>query len=141
VSLSNLTSRPVTAADTEHLDALRNKFSEDGRIDVPWGYAANGIGTVVVERDRKIIGATVATAAVIIDFLKDPSAVGTDIISSVLMGERTLTYMAQRNGIVAAYCAIPSHLTEYLAQVKRCGYSETFSNCVVLRRPLAKELL
>jgi hypothetical protein len=141
MSLSNLTSRPALPSDTEQLDTFRTQFSEDGRIDVPWGYIANGVGTVVAERDRNIIGATVATAAVIVDFLKNPNASGADIISSVLLGERTLTYMAQRNGIVAAYCAIPSHLTEYLSMVKRCGYQETFSNCVVLRRPLAKELL
>jgi len=32
-------------------------------------------------------------------------------------------------------------MTKYIDMVKRSGYSETFSNCVVLRRPLAKELL
>ena len=93
----------------------------------------------MVERDEKTIGAVMATAAVIIDFMKDPEARGSDIYGAVLVGERTLTYMAQKNGIPAAYCAVPNHLTEYIDMVRRSGYTEVFQNCVVLRRPLAKE--
>jgi len=82
-----------------------------------------------------------ATAILVVDVMKDPEAGGEDIYGTALLGERTLTYMSQKSGLVAAYCAIPSHMTKYIDMVKRSGYSETFSNCVVLRRPLAKELL
>lgn len=139
MSISSLTTRPVEARDVDQLDNFREQFTSDGRTDIPFGYRATGVETVVVERDEKTVGAVIATTAVIVDFMKDPDARGSDIYGAVLVGERTLTYMAQKNGIAASYCAIPSHLTEYIDMVKRSGYEEVFQNCVVLRRPLAKE--
>jgi len=140
MSISRLTTRPVEVGDVEHLDALRKQFETDGRIDVPVGYRNTGVETLVVERDKEVVGAVLATAAVVVDFIKDPQARGGDIYSAVLLGERTLTYMAQKNGISTAICAIPNHLTEYIDMVKRSGYTEVFQNCVMLRRPLAKEI-
>lgn len=140
MSISQLSTRPVEAKDCEQLDLFREQFSPDGRTDAPFGYRANGVETVVVERDEKTTGAVMATAAVVIDFMRDPEAKGPDVYASVLLGERTLTYMAQKNGIAVSICAIPSHLTEYIDMVKRSGYSEVFQNCVVLRRPLAREI-
>jgi len=139
MSVSQLLTQPFEAHDVELLDLFRKQFSNDGRTDAPFGYSRNGVETVVVERDEKVVGAVMATASVVVDFMKDPDARGEDIYGGVLMGERTLTYMGQKSGLVAAYCAIPSHMTKYIDMVKRSGYSETFSNCVVLRRPLAKE--
>ena len=140
MSISQLLLRPFEAPDAEQLDLFREQFTPDGRTDAPFGYSRNGVETVVVERDRKIVGAVMATASVVVDFMKDPDARGEDVYGAVLMGERTLTYMSQKSGLVAAYCAIPSHLTKYIDMVKRSGYSEVFQDCVVLRRPLAKEL-
>jgi len=141
MSISQILTRPFEAHDVELLDLFRKQFSNDGRTDAPFGYSRNGVETVVVERDEKVVGAVMATASVVVDFMKDSDARGEDVYGAVLMGERTLTYMSQKSGLVAAYCAIPSHMTKYIDMVKRSGYSETFSNCVVLRRPLAKELL
>ena len=141
MSISQLLLRPFGAPDAEQLDLFREQFTPDGRTDAHFGYSRNGVETVVVERDKKIVGAVMATASVVVDFMKDPDARGEDVYGAVLMGERTLTYMSAKSGLVAAYCAIPSHLTKYIDMVKRSGYSEVFQDCVVLRRPLAKELV
>jgi hypothetical protein len=141
MSISQLLLRPFEAHDAELLNLFRKQFSNDGRTDAPFGYSRNGVETIVVERDEKVVGAVMATASVVVDFMRDPAARGEDVYGAVLMGERTLTYMSQKSGLVAAYCAIPSHLTKYIDMVKRSGYSEVFQNCVVLRRPLAKESL
>ena len=143
MSISQLTTRPVEARDFETLELFRDQFerSGDGRTDIPFGYSARGVDTALVEREGKIIGATIATSAVIVDFIKDPSAKGSDIYAAVLLGERALTHMAQKSGLAAAYCAIPSHLINYIDMVRRSGYREVFQNCTLFRRPLAKELL
>ena len=142
MSISQLHTRPIEACDIEQLDLFRDQFerSGDGRTDVPFGYSNRGVDTVIVERDNKIIGATVATSAIIVDFIRNPEASGSDVYAAVLMGERILSHMASKSGLAAAYCAIPNHLENYLAMVKRSGYAEeVFQNCKVLRRPLAKE--
>ena len=139
MSISKLTTRPVLPGDVEQLNLFREQFSADGRIDTPFGYRSEVTDTVVIEKDQKTIGAVIGTSAIIIDFMKDPLASGSDIYGAVLMGERALTYVAQKNGIGAAYCAIPKHLTEYISMVKRSGYTETFEDCVILRRPLVPE--
>ena len=142
MSISQLHTRPIEACDIEQLDLFRDQFerSGDGRTDVPFGYSSRGVDTTLVERDGKIIGATIATGAVLIDFVRNPDAKGSDVYAAVLMGERILSHMAQKSGLVAAYCAVPNHLENYLAMVKRSGYTEVFQNCKVLRRALAKEL-
>ncbi len=142
MSISQLLTRPVEAHDVELLNLFRKQFSNDGRTDAPFGYSRNGVETIVVERDEKVVGAVMATASVVVDFMRDPAARGEDVYGAVLMGERTLTYMSQKSGLVAAYCAIPSHLTKYIEMCRRSGYTqEVFQDCVVLRRPLAKESL
>lgn len=141
MSISQLTTRPVASTDFDQLSSFRQQFAEsgDGRTDIPWGYSSRGVDTVVVERDNKIIGATVATAAVIIDFIRNPEAAGSDVYAAVLLGERTLSLMAQKSGLVAAYCAVPDHLENYRAMVSRSGYADVFQNCQVMRRALTKE--
>lgn len=139
MSIAKLQMHPIVIEDVEKLNSFREQFSSDGRIDIPFGYRSEVTDTVVIEKDQKTIGAVIGTSAVIIDFMKDPLASGSDIYGAVLMGERALTYVAQKNGIGAAYCAIPKHLTEYISMVKRSGYTETFEDCVILRRALVKE--
>ena len=139
MSISKLQLRPIVIEDVEKLNSFREQFSSDGRIDIPFGYRSEVTDTVVIEKDQKTIGAVIGTSAIIIDFMKDPLASGSDIYGAVLMGERALTYVAQKNGIGAAYCAIPTHLIDYIDMVKRSGYAPVFENCVVLRRALARE--
>ena len=139
MSIAKLQMHPIVIEDVEKLNSFREQFSADGRIDIPFGYRSEVTDTVVIEKDKKTIGAVIGTSAIIIDFMKDPLASGSDIYGAVLMGERALTYVAQKNGIGAAYCAVPKHLTEYISMVKRSGYTETFEDCVILRRPLVPE--
>ena len=115
MSISKLTMHPIVIKDVEKLNSFREQFSADGRIDIPFGYRSEVTDTVVIEKDQKTIGAVIGTSAIIIDFMKDPLASGSDIYGAVLMGERALTYVAQKNGIGAAYCAVPKHLTEYIS--------------------------
>ena len=139
MSIAKLQIRPIVIEDVKKLNSFREHFSADGRIDIPFGYRSEVTDTVVIEKDKKTIGAVIGTSAIIIDFMKDPLASGSDIYGAVLMGERALTYVVQKNGIGAAYCAVPKHLTEYISMVKRSGYTETFEDCVILRRPLVPE--
>ena len=138
MSISKLTTRPVLPGDVGQLNLFRESFSE-GRIDCPFGYRSQGTETVIVEREGEVVGAVMATASVLIDFIRNPGASGPDTYGAVLLGERALTFVAQKNGIVAAYCAIPEHLTDYIDMVKRSGYEIAFPGCTILRRPLAKE--
>lgn len=140
MGLSELHVRPLRKSDIPHLDNFRERFKEDGEIALPFGYSADGVETAVAEKNGKVIGAVTATKSAIINFMKDPDAAGKDIYAAVLMLERALTYVAEQSCVAETYCAIPAHLTEYIDMVKRSGYTETFQNCVVLRRPLAKEL-
>jgi hypothetical protein len=142
MSLSKLTTRPVEFRDIEILDLFRDQFerSGDGRTDVPFGYSNRGVDTALVEREGKIIGATVATSAIIVDFIRNPKASGSDVYAAVLMGERILSHMASKSGLAAAYCAVPNHLENYLSMVRRSGYTEVFQNCKTMRRALAKEI-
>ena len=139
MSIAKLQIRPIVIEDVEKLNSFREQFSSDGRIDIPFGYRSEVTDTVVIEKDQKTIGAVIGTSAIIIDFMRDPEASGPDVYGAVLMGERALTYIAAKNGIGAAYCAVPKHLTEYISMVKRSGYTETFEDCVILRRPLVPE--
>jgi hypothetical protein len=139
MSISEIRVRPFRDTDTSELDIFRELFRTDGRTDAPFGYSNIGVETAVAEKAERTIGAVTATKSIVVNFMKDPAAAGTDIYAAVLMGERALAYVAQANGVVEAYCAIPKHLTEYINMVKRSGYSEIFSDCVVLRRALAPE--
>ena len=140
MGIAKLSVRPLRETDKPQLDNFRAAFLSDGRTDAPFGYSADGVETAIAEKLGVVIGGVTGTKSVIINFMKDPNAAGADIYAAVLMLERAITYVAQQTCVAEAYCAIPAHLTEYIDMVKRSGYTETFQNCVVLRRPLAKEL-
>ena len=140
MSLSELHLRPFENKDREQLDYYRKAFSPDGRIDVPFGYAAPGIETAVAMRGDRMVGAAIATSAVVIDFMKDPNASSVETYAAVVILERTLAYQAQRSNIAAGYVAIPSHMKGWLSIVQRSGYTPTFQDCVVLRRSFRDEV-
>jgi len=137
MSLSNFTIRPTVPGDYPLLDKFRQDFASDGKIDLPWGYnLPQSVETALAERAGMPVGAVTASKTVLINFMKDPAAKGTDVYSAVLFLERVLTYAAQQIGTTEAYCAIPEHMTEYIDMVKRSGYADAFPNCVVLKRAL-----
>lgn len=138
--ISELSLRPFQKKDIEQLELFRHDYY-DADVEVPFGYSGQGIETAVAEKNGKIVGAVTASHAVTFDFVHDDSASGADIFSAVLMLERALAMVANKAGIATAYVAIPKHLTKYIDMVKRCGYAEEFQNCVVLRRPLRREIV
>ena len=138
MSLSKISLRPYTPKDAEQLELFRTGYYE-ADVEVPFGYAGQGIETAIAEQDGKIIGAVTASAGVTFDFIHDSAAAGADIFAAVFMLERALALVAQKAGIATAYVAIPSHLKNYIDVVKRCGYTEEIQNCTVLRRPLRQE--
>jgi hypothetical protein len=139
VSISNLSLRPFRAEDAALLDQFRKVFLENGRVDVPYGYSALGVETVISEKSGRVVAGTIGTKGLIVDFCKDQFARGEDIYGSVLLAERTLSYNAQQAGCAVSYVAIPAHMAEWLSIVKRSGYKETFHNCIVLKRALMAE--
>lgn len=138
MSMKNISIRPLRAEDIKQLELFRGNYL-DADIEIPFGYAGQGVETAIAEKDGKIIGAVTASAAVTFDFIHDGEAAGTDVFPAVFMLERALALTAQKAGIATAYVAIPAHLTKYIEMVKRSGYTEEFQDCVVLRRALRQE--
>jgi hypothetical protein len=139
VSISNLTLRPFRPEDAVLLDQFRKDFLENGRVDIPWGYGALGVETVVSEKAGRIVGAAIGTKSLVVDFCKDQYARGEDIYASVLLAERTLAYNAQQSGCAVSYVAIPDHMDSWRHLVEKSGYTRTFENCVLLKRALMAE--
>ena len=138
MSISNLSLRPFRSEDAALLDQFRKDFLENGRVDIPWGYAALGVETVISEKEGRIVGGTIGTKSLIVDFCKDQYARGEDIYASVLLAERALAYNAQQGGCVVSYVAIPDHMDDWRRLVEKSGYTPTFEHCTVLRRPLMR---
>ena len=140
--LKGINIRPFREPDKAQLDAFRTSFQEDddGRVDVPFGYSNVGVETAIAEKGNEIVGAAIASKAVIIDFTKNPLAEPSEIAGAAFTLERALTYVAGQNGCVASYVAVPAHMTEWINVIKHGGYTEAFPHCVILRRPLAKEI-
>jgi hypothetical protein len=138
MSMKDLSLRPLRAEDIKQLELFRGNYN-DADIEIPFGYSGQGIETAIAEKNGQIVGAVTASAAVTFDFIHDNDAAGTDVFPAVFMLERALALTANKAGIATAYVAIPSHLTKYIDMVKRCGYTEEFQHCVVLRRALRQE--
>lgn len=138
-SLKDLNIRPIRKSDVEQLDLFRREYLE-GWLELPHGFSAPSVETAVAEKNGKTLASLTATSAVLFDpFIHDKNASGSDIFSAVLALERVLAYKAQTGGAVDGYIAIPEQETAYIEMVKRCGYSVTCENCVILRRPFVPD--
>lgn len=132
--------RPFETRDSAQLDLFRENYW-DANLEIPYGYKVDGsVDTAVAEKNGEIVGALTGTKVIVYDFMKNPDASPTDLFGAVFMLERAMSLVAQQIGITTAYIAIPSHLTDYIESVKRCGYDAGFENCTILRRSLRKEL-
>jgi len=134
--------RPIRDEDVEALDRWRWLYT-DGDLEIVHGWGADGVETAVGEKDGKMLGSLTASkgvVAVICDpFIHDPDADHRDVMAALLTMERVLAYRGMQAGAVDAYVAVPSHLTEYIKIVEKCGYEVTTQNCTILRRPLVPE--
>lgn len=138
-SLKDMNIRPIRESDVEQLDLFRRQYLA-GWLELPHGFSASGVETAIAEKNGKIVGSLTGTNAVLFDpFIHDKNASGSDIFSAVLALERVLAYKAQTGGAMDGYIAIPEQETAYIEMVKRCGYSITCENCVILRRPLVPD--
>jgi hypothetical protein len=134
--MKHITLRPFSDSDVEQLDAWREKYWE-ADLELPKGYIAPGVETVLAEKKGRTLSALTATQAVVLDpLIRDPEAVPLDIMGALLKQEAALTYSAAMAGAVDAYIAVPVQLKAYIALLKTAGYEETVQNCVVMRRPL-----
>ena len=140
MSMKELSLRPFRTEDIEQLELFRGNYF-DADVEIPFGYSGVGIETAVAEKNGRIVGAVTASVGITFDFIHDSAASGTDVFSAVFMLERALALTAQKASVATAYVAIPSHLEKYIDIVKRCGYTEEFQHCVVLRRALRQETM
>lgn len=141
MGIKDISLRPLREEDIPQLDAARQNYW-DANLEIPYGYNIPGsVETAVAEKDGEWQGALVATKVIVLDFIKNAAAKGVDIFAAVFMLERALAYVAQNTGVTTSYLAIPSHLTEYIEMVKRCGYEVGFENCTILRRSLRQETM
>lgn len=141
MSMKELSLRPIREEDLPQLNDARENYW-DADIEIPYSYSVPGsVETAVAEKNGEWQGALVATKVVVYDFIKNAAAKGVDIFAAVFMLERAMSYVAQNTGVTTSYLAIPSHLTEYIDMVKRCGYDVGFENCTILRRSLRQETM
>lgn len=109
----------------------------DGDLEVPHGFVGEKISTAVAEKDGKQIASLTGLLSVVLDpFIHDPNAANMDVISALIKLETALTYLAQADGAVDAYIAIPEQLTGYIRLLEGYGFKTTCQHCVIMRRPL-----
>ncbi len=139
--MRDISVRPFRPADAEQLDLFRWRY-EEADLEVPHGYMAPGVETLIAEKEGKFVLALTATLAIILDpLIRAPGAANLDIASALFKAEAVLTYLAQANGAVDAYIAIPDALADYQKMLQRAGYVPTVQACTVFRKPLRKETM
>lgn len=134
--LKDINIRPVRPTDIALLEKLRREYW-DADLELPKGYVSEGIETLVSEKHGKLICSATGTLAILIDpLIKDASASGVDLVSSIYSLERSLACLGQRSGAVDAYIAVPVQATAYHRIVEKAGYQQTCEHCLIFRRPL-----
>lgn len=128
-------------SDIALLEQWRWEF-QDGLLELPNGYAADGVGTAVaLSRNGKLLGSLTATIiqAVSLDpLIRNPQAGRHEMLAGLFALTRTLEYQAQLNGARDAYIAVPNVMSEYKELVKKCGFEETAQDCTLFRHSLRR---
>lgn len=135
--LRDINVRPILDPDKELLDLWR-RMHQKSYLELPKDWEAPGVSTIIAEKAGRLIGSLTASHAVVCDpFIHDEqSANGPEIFAAVYLMERVLTALAQAEGAVDAYIAVPENMPEYARIVERAGYEETCQRCKIYRRPL-----
>lgn len=138
MSIRDISVHRLRDAEVEILEEWRHEY-KSADLEIPHGYAGAGIETAVAEtKDGVVLASMTGIKAVILDPLIRNSRItnGAQMVSSILMLERTLSYLGEQGGAVDAYIAVPNQLADYKKIVESVGYVETCENCTIYRRPL-----
>jgi len=128
----------IREEEVETIDAWRYEYLP-ADLEIPHGYGGQGVETAVAEtREGTTLAAMTGIKAVILDpLIRNPRIQnGAEMVSAILMLERTLSYLGEQGGAVDSYIAIPNQLEDYKKIVESVGYVETCENCTIYRRPL-----
>lgn len=129
--------------DAELFERWRQMFME-GDLEIPMGFSAPGVETAVAEYQHHPIASLTLTLAAMFDpLIKLPDVpnahaegiAGPAMIQAIVMLERALAFLAQRQGAVVGYIGVPDSLPEYQKIVEKAGYKRTFTKVSVFRRP------
>ena len=128
--------RRIEPQDVEKLEEWRTEFPHHD-LDLPHGYARDGVGTLVVTDDDQPKASMTGVAAVVIDpYLHDPSLTPRQGHDYLLMLEAFHRGAAQRAGMAEIYIAVVDipEMAAFHKMVQREGYEPTAQGCVIYRR-------
>jgi len=128
----------IREEEVETIDAWRYEY-QPADLEIPHGWGGQGVETAVAgTRDGTTLAAMTGIKAVILDpLIRNPRIQnGAEMVSAILMLERTLSYLGEQGGAVDSYIAIPNQREDYKKIVESVGYVETCENCTIYRRPL-----
>lgn len=139
MSIRDLSIHRLRDEEKETLEEWRHEY-QPADLEIPHGYAGQGIETAVVDcPDTGIMMASLtAIQAVILDpLIRNPRVHNAaEMVASIFLLERTLSLLGERGGAVDAYIAVPNQLEDYKKTVESVGYKVTCENCTIYRRPL-----
>src|ERR1051325_5302949 len=103
----DINARPLKQEDVEQLERWRRQYW-DGDLEIPHGYAGEKITTVAAEKNGQLLSSLPGLLSVVYDpFIHDPNASNLDTVGALVKSETVLSYLAQAEGAVDAYIAIP----------------------------------
>lgn len=139
MSIRDLSIHRLRDEEKETLEEWRHEY-QPADLEIPHGYAGDGVETAVVDcPDTGVMMASLTgIKAVILDpLIRNPRiANGAEMVSAILMLERTLSYLGEQGGAVDSYIAVPDCLPQYQKIVESVGYEKTCVGCSIYRRPL-----
>lgn len=138
MSIRDISVHRLRDTEVETLEEWRHEY-QPADLEIPHGYSGQGVETAVAEtREGIILASMTGIKAVILDpLIRNPRVTnGAEMVSAILMLERTLSYLGEQGGAVDSYVAIPNQLADYKKIVESVGYVATCENCTIYRRPL-----
>jgi hypothetical protein len=123
------------------LEEWRREYKE-ADLEVPHGYGGQGVETAVVEAGGEMLAALTGTSCVVIDpLIRNPRITnGAEMISAIILLERTLSYLGEKGGAVDSYVAISNGQKDWQKIVESTGYVRSCQDCTIYRRPLRPDV-
>lgn len=138
MSMRDITVHRLRDEEVDVLEEWRHDY-QPADLEIPHNYGGPGVETAVAANKQGFMLASMTgIKAVILDpLIRNPRiANGAEMVSAILMLERTLSYLGEQGGAVDSYVAIPNQLADYKKIVESVGYLATCENCTIYRRPL-----